>query len=85
MIIKLVFIIFQKFIDIISILVDILYSLLPNSPFTIIENSEFSSLISKINYFLPIYEFTSVMEAWLVAIAIFYIYSLFARWIKAVQ
>jgi len=79
------FAILNKILEIIGMVANVLYSLLPSSPFTIIENTEFSSLIAKINYFLPIYEFVVIMETWLVAIAIFYLYSLFARWIKAIQ
>lgn len=85
MIATFIFFIVNKFMEIVGALAGVLYALLPNSPFTIVENSEFSSLISKINYFLPIYEFTAIMEVWLLAIGIFYLYSLFARWIKAVQ
>jgi hypothetical protein len=79
------FAILNKILEIIGLVANVLYSLLPSSPFTIIENTEFSSLIAKINYFLPVYEFVAIMETWLVAIAIFYLYSLFARWIKAIQ
>lgn len=85
MIIALVYKIFQLLIDFIGFLVDLLYSFLPDSPFVIVSGSGFGDLISKINYFIPIYEFLAIMETWLVAIAIFYVYSMFARWIKAVE
>jgi hypothetical protein len=85
MLISAIFFVLNKIIEIIGFMVGILYSVLPPSPFTIIENSEFSSLISQINYFLPIYEFVAILETWLLAIAVFYIYSIFARWLKAVQ
>lgn len=79
------FAIFQKIIDLIGSMAGILFALLPASPFTFTANSQFADLISKINYFIPIYEITAVMEIWLVAIGIFYLYSLFARWLKAVE
>ena len=85
MIVRIVFFILQKLIDLIGLLVSLLYNLLPDSPFTIIKNSGFSDLISQINYFLPVYEFISIMETWLVAIAVWYVYSIFARWIKAIE
>ena len=85
MLISAIFFVLNKIIEIIGFLVGVLYSVLPPSPFTIIENSEFSSLISQINYFLPIYEFVAILETWLLAIAVFYVYSIFARWLKAVQ
>lgn len=85
MIIKAVFWILNKILEIIGMLVGVLYSLLPPSPFIILENSEFSNLISQINYFLPVYEFVVILEGWLIAISIFYVYSIFARWIKAIE
>lgn len=85
MFISAIFFVLNKIIEILGFLVGILYSVLPPSPFTIIENTEFSSLISQINYFLPVYEFVAILETWLFAIAVFYVYSIFARWLKAVQ
>lgn len=85
MIATFIFWIINKIFELIGLLVGLLYSLLPPSPFIILENSEFSSLIADINYFLPIYEFVVILEGWLIAISIFYVYSIFARWIKAVE
>lgn len=85
MFISAIFFVLNKIIEVLGFMVGILYSMLPPSPFIILENSEFSSLISQINYFLPVYEFVAILETWLIAIAIFYVYSIFARWIKAVQ
>lgn len=85
MIATFIFWIINKLLAIVGTLAGLLATLLPDSPFTIIENGQFSSLISKINYFLPIYEFVAIMQTWLVAISVFYVYSLFARWIKAVE
>lgn len=85
MIIDFIFIVFNKFIDIVSGMADFFYNILPSSPFVILENSDFNDLISKINYFLPIYEFVGILEFWLIAISIWYIYSIFARWIKAIE
>lgn len=85
MLISAIFFVLNKIIEIIGFLVGILYSVLPPSPFTIMQKSEFSSLISQINYFLPVYEFVAILETWLLAIAVFYVYSIFARWLKAVQ
>lgn len=80
-----IFAVLNKLIGIMETMADFFYSLLPNSPFTIIENSEFNGLIAQINYFIPIYEFVAIMEGWLIAISVWYIYSIFARWIKAIQ
>lgn len=85
MLMDFVFKLFNKLIDVIEGMADLFYNLLPPSPFVIIENPEFNDLISKINYFIPIYEFVVIIEMWLVAISIWYIYALFARWIKAIE
>ena len=85
MFISAIFFVLNKIIEIMGALVGVLYSLLPPSPFVILDNSEFSSFISQINYFLPVYEFVAILETWLVAIFIWYLYSIFARWLKAVE
>lgn len=85
MFISAIFFVLNKIIEIMGALVGVLYSLLPPSPFVILDNSEFSSFISQINYFLPVYEFVAILETWLVAISIWYLYSIFARWLKAVE
>jgi len=85
MLISGLFFVINKVIELVGSVISILYNLLPTSPFRIIENSQFSDLISQINYFLPIYEFVSIMETWLVSVGIFYLYSIFARWIKAIE
>lgn len=85
MLISSIFFIFNKIIEMIGSVIGVLYALLPNSPFVIVSNSEFSNFISQINYFVPVYEFLSIMETWLVCVAVFYLYSIFARWIKAIE
>lgn len=85
MLIQGLFSMFNSILDIIGLVAETLVNLLPSSPFNMIQNSSFSDLISQINYFLPVYEFVVIMETWLVAIAIFYLYSIFARWIKAID
>jgi hypothetical protein len=85
MIITAIFYVINKVLELVGALISVLYALLPTSPFSILQQSQFNTLISQINYFLPIYEFVAIMELWLIAIAIFYLYSIFARWIKAIQ
>ena len=85
MLISSIFFILNKLIELVGAVISVLYALLPSSPFQAIQNSEFSSLLSQINYFIPVYEFVSIMQLWLVCIAVFYLYSMFARWIKAIQ
>jgi len=65
--------------------VNLVFSFFPDSPFQFIADSSFSSLISQVNYFVPVYEVVSICESWLVSIGIYYAYSLWARWVKAVE
>lgn len=85
MLVKSIFFTINKFISLIGGIINILFSFFPPSPFKLVTNSSFANLISKINYFLPIYEFIVILEAYLVAVAGYYVYSIFARWVKAIE
>lgn len=58
---------------------------LPDSPFVMIDNSPVADYIGYINYFFPISFMISTAEAWLTAVAVYYIYSAVLRWIKAIS
>jgi hypothetical protein len=75
----------QKLIDIAGTSLSFIVDLLPQSPFSLAQSSQFSDLLADINYFVPIYEFIAIGQAWLIAIAAYYLYSVFARWIKMIQ
>lgn len=75
----------QLIIDAIVAVLNGLCSLFPPSPFKIIEHTGFGDLIAKINYFIPVYEFVAIGEAWLVAVGIYYAISIVARWVKAIE
>lgn len=76
----------QMFLDIIVATINLLFGFFPSSPFTFLSaDNQFMSLLSQINYFLPIYEFVSITEAWLVCVAGYYVYSIWARWVKAIE
>lgn len=83
--IKIIFWILQKIIDIVGLALSSLIGLLPNSPFSSLASSPMGDLLSKINFFVPIYEFVAIIQAWLVCVAVYYVYSIFARWIKAID
>ena len=60
--------------------------LLPTSPFVaFIDAIGNSPWLSALNYFVPIGTFISIGEAWLVAIGVFYLYSIVLRWIRAIS
>jgi len=59
---------------------------LPNSPFTYLEQSSvISKYLGSINYFIPISYMVSVLQAWCLAIGIFYVWQLALRWAKAIE
>ena len=82
---KLLFFFVQKMLDSIVITLNFLFSWLPNSPFDGLVNSQYGELLGKINYFVPVYDFIVITQAWLVAVSLFYAYSIIARWLKAIQ
>lgn len=75
----------QVLINVLGSVLGTLVGLLPKSPFQFASSSQFGELLSKINYFVPIYEFISILELWIVAVAAYYLYSIVARWLKAIQ
>ena len=64
----------------------VLVKVLPESPF-----QKFYKAIGEIpglgylNYFVPVSEMIVILESWLAAIAIFYIYQIALRWIKMIE
>lgn len=63
-----------------------LMHLLPLSPFTgIIEDLEQMPFLGYINWFIPIGSMLKIGAAWLVAIGVYYSYSMVARWIKVIS
>lgn len=75
----------QVLIDLIALSAKFVFSVLPPSPFTFIKHIGFGDLLAQVNYFVPVYEFVVIVEAWLVAVGVFYVYSLWARFVKAVE
>lgn len=61
-------------------------SFLPLSPFApVISGLEQLPYLGYLNYFVPVGTFIKIGEAWLAAIALFYLYSVLARWIKLIE
>lgn len=75
----------QSLLDAVVMVLNFVAGIFPSSPFMIIQHTGFGDLIAQINYFIPIYEFVSIAEAWLVAIGIYYAVSVLARWVKAIE
>lgn len=63
-----------------------LLQILPTSPFApLIDNLEQLPYLGYINYFVPVGTCVKIGEAWLGAIALFYLWSVVARWIKLIE
>lgn len=78
---------FQKIIDLLGGVLSFVVDILPSSPFSYIDSApeQITNILQGINYFIPIYNFVSILQAWLVAVAVYYLYSIWARWAKAIQ
>ncbi len=61
-------------------------NLLPTSPFrAYIDKLENYEWLSTLNWVVPIDNFIVIGEAWLVAVGLFYLYSIILRWVKAIE
>lgn len=60
--------------------------LLPQSPFApFIEELQGLPWLGWLNWFLPVGKLLAVGAAWLGAVALFYLYSVIARWVKLIS
>lgn len=67
-------------------LLDVLLALFPQSPFApFIDSLEQLPYLGYLNWFVPVGGMLAVGTAWLAAIAVYYLYSVLARWIKLIS
>lgn len=72
-------------INLISEFGSVLLQLLPRSPFADwIDNFHVDQYAGFINWFVPVGQMVSVFSLWLVAVGLFYLYSILMRWIKMI-
>ena len=72
--------------EIVTKFLDWVLALLPHSPFASFLNElETLPYLGYVNYFFPVGACIKIGEAWLVAIGLFYLYSIFLRWIRAID
>lgn len=72
--------------EIVTKFLNTVLGLLPHSPFVAaLDAMEGIPYLAYINYFVPIGTFISIGEAWLIAIGLFYLYSIVLRWIRAIS
>ena len=65
---------------------DMLMSVFPTSPFaSAIDELEQLPYLGYLNWVIPVSQMLTIGTAWLVAIGLYYFYSVIARWIKLIQ
>lgn len=58
---------------------------LPNSPFRAVNNSDVSSFLGTLNWFIPMDKIIAELELWLTCVIIFYTYQIILRWVRAIE
>lgn len=76
---------FNFIIKVLGSILSLIFSILPPSPFSVINNSIIAEYLPYINYFVPFSEVVVILQTWLVAIGVYYLYQVVLRWIKAIQ
>lgn len=72
--------------ELVTQFLDTVLKVLPTSPFRdFISTLEELPYLGYLNYFVPIGTFIKIGTAWLGAIALFYLYSIVLRWIRAIE
>lgn len=65
-------------------LINSVFGLLPQSPFSAISNSGASSYFGTLAWFIPISSIVAISQAWLACILLYYGYSVILRWVKLI-
>lgn len=74
------------FLELLNKFGNMIVRLLPTSPVQkFLSMFEDIPYLSYLNWFIPVSSILVVMEVWLSAIALFYLYSIILRWIKAIS
>ena len=77
--------IINKIIYIVGVVLNTIFGLLPNTPFTISDTSVISEYMGYLNWIIPIDKILIVTISWLTAITLYYVYQIVLRWIKAIE
>lgn len=72
--------------DKLSWVISAIVMLLPNSPFSFVSTpAEFSQWFGILNWFIPVSSFVAILETWLSAVVIWYVYQTYLRWAKVTE
>lgn len=77
--------IINKSIAMLGSIAKMVLGLLPDSPFQAITVvSDVAPMLGSLNWIVPVGEILAILQAWVLAIGIFYIYQVILRWVKVV-
>jgi hypothetical protein len=62
-----------------------IFSILPNSPFRLLDSTPIAPFLSTINYFVPVSEILDILGVWIACIGVYYLYQIVLRWIKVIN
>lgn len=64
-------------------------SFFPPSPFALLDeltaSPEIAEWLGFLNWFIPVNSFVAILETWLACIAIYYVWQVILRWLKAIE
>jgi hypothetical protein len=64
----------------------LIMQVLPDSPFQMLtQNADVREVMGYVNYIIPLDFILSTLQAWLVAIGVFYVWQALLRWTKAIE
>lgn len=73
-------------INLVSVVLNLLFSFLPNSPFKNMNSfTGVTEFIGYLNWLIPVKLFVTTLSLWIVAITSYYIYSIALRYFKAIE
>lgn len=77
---------FNAVMSLLNMVLNGIFSFLPKSPFLgVMEYIDEIPYLEYICYFVPVTEIVAITTAWISAVAVFYVYQIILRWIKAVS
>lgn len=60
-------------------------NILPNSPFQAIDNTAVGEFLGSLAWIIPIPQIIAILQAWVVAVGIYYLVQVILRWVKAIE
>lgn len=77
---------FNKFIEFCGYILSAILGVLPTSPFNGVESFiSDNKFLQYLGFVIPMPEIAAIFTSWLSAIAIWYVYQIILRWIKAIE